>query len=406
MLDRERINGYGEWSRHRFPLGKFSERAGDFVTKTRERLFGKEVKAIYGIPVGQAHLTRYFTPEFFAALDIPAQLNLCAIAQNLVAKEKRNPGASTRDSLRLNKGRVVIRTDHASDFAIPWLFNFDERATAITGSELLMARLLTGGVDVDQEFTHLSYEDENIPLFLQEDRTPNLLHEIFDKLPNPIPQGSVLTFTNGQYVLEATVLPIPENFVVPQLSFVGAKERSNLDRNLRRAKATGGRILVVFKDGQQGLVQGFAQADPASGFDIFELVDAEKRKVKNINGLPTDIKALPPTEPGRAQIVLLPIKGNIEGFIRGATDAIIKGTPPPPIPNTHGVYGIDIVESGYSASQAGVVPVDFRHDGSNHEKAKTVLEWYKKDKPRYLEYVRNNAIMPIQPVAIRVIKRT
>ncbi len=296
----------------------------------------------------------------------------------------------------LKDGGVIILTDHARDFAMPGFLDYDEDAQLITGSETLVAAILENGDGLDP-YTHVRYNRQQVPLFRRDGSTLPL-HQIFDTMPNPVPPKTSFQFHNRRYLLDAKVLPIPAKFTVPQLSLIGPAENNNLDRITRDARPDGGRIVVAFKKEHAGLANGFIRAK--GNDEVYELLEPGKKRAKRKNGNLVRRSSVEEVKPGQIQYVLIPINGDVEDYVRQNTARI--GLDRPPMAKTIAVFGIDVVESGRAGSEANLVPINFRQDLDSHVPGETILDWYSHDHNRYLQYVRENSIMPVQPVVIKV----
>lgn len=427
MIDREREIQSLEKQQRRHPIRRAADVVGEVFISARERaLPPRYPEATYAFPDRQKNLTKYYSPDFFAPFPNPAGLNLYRIAQERVAKARQNGTAAydaARDTRKYKSGRAIVRTEHAGDLAKPGFLNFDERSYRAAGFEVLFSEILKGGhLEQDEPvFKHVAYGDSEPVELFREDGSSILLHELFGPqgpFPNPIPEGSVVRFFDGEYVLEATVLPVGKekdeegritdvDNIIPQLCLIGPAEKSNLDVVMTRARKRGGRILVVYKEGHEGLAGAFVQPDPGYT-DVYELLDEDKKKVKRVNGQLPRSRSLPAIRPGNLQVVLMPIKGKIETTVRGETDA-----PSILLTATVAVYGIDVVEKGTGTASERLVPIRFKKDRvyeGEQVDPNTLLAWQKRGKEnrhdplflQFLDYVRANAIMPVQPVMISV----
>lgn len=377
---------------------KFEEFLNQWAQRSR-------VEIVYCLPIAKHNLVKYFNKDFFVALPNPLSIDpedLEETTWRLVSRlnrESSDPDRYKKACEFTSCGRVEIRADYSYLFSHEYL-NTDERTIAVVGTNFLMSTILRRFFDSSFKgivFKHLRYQHE-------EDRVEVEIPLVFNALPNPLPSGSVLQFLSNEYILEAKVMPIPENLSVPQLCLIGPQEYSYLPRLLADTQDLEKRLFVVFKEGHEGLIDGLIQQ--SSGLDVINLIEEEL--VDRVNGELSEWGSLDwyPPRKGIVQMVTMPIGGQIEKFIRSGVDGLHAES----ICNwldyffrerlISTVLGIDVIETGKSSSEHSLVPINFRD--LNFVKGEEILKCYREARGRYLDYVRANAIMPVQPVAVQL----
>lgn len=392
MINRERELRYLENQQRRHVVQKGAEKFGEVVATAWQTIHppaGLEIG--YAFPDRQGNVTKWYSPEFFSYFPNPFNLDLYKISQDRVEKAKQNGKAvydPKRDSRRYRDGRVVVRTEHVSELVKPGYLNCEGRLIRVGVSDRFFSEILRGGQTLDKNvptFRRMAYEGQEIDL-LREGGNSILVHEQFGTnslLPSPLPEGAVIKFFDAEdkYMLEVIVLPIHKEFLPAHVGLLGPAEKNRLDAVMTRARRKGGRILVVYKEGYEGVVNGFIQPD--SGVtDVYE-VEEDKRTVKTFNGQPALSKSLPATKPGNLQVVTMSYKGKIETLVRGEIDV------PEILPGADGVYGVDVIELGNASAAEKLVPIHFRNDEANHVSGDRVLAWQEEYKAYYLEYLKS-----------------
>lgn len=392
MVNPDRETRFRQHQQRRSPVTKGAESLGEAVAAAWRTVHPQaETEYVYVFPDRQANVTKWYSPALFSYFPNPLNLDLYRISQDRVEKAGQNGKAvynAKRDARRYGRGRAVVRTEHVSELVKPGYLNSDDRVIRVGGLDGVVSEIWKGGHSLEANipiFRKMVYEGNERELFTEDGR-PVLLHEQFGLngiLPSPLPEGATVQFFDGQgnSILEATALPIPKELVPTHEGFIGPEEKNNLDAVMIKAREKGGRILVVYKVGKEGIIDGFIQADPGVT-DVYE-VDEDKKTVKKLNGKQAPSISLPPVRPGNLQVVEMSIKGKIETFVRGETDA------PEVLPGAAGVYGIDEIELGNSSAAEKLVPVHFRDDGAAHVNGSIILAWQREYKAGYSEYLKS-----------------
>lgn len=408
MIDERKEFAYSAHLEARPTVKKLVDWGGSVLTKKADEVFHSAEKGapvvVMGIPAWNENLSKYFSPEFFQAyLDIYNPLHLTGdelyeYVKKFTDGQKKGAYVS-KPKVIASGGQVgLMRFDHARELARSGFLGYGERALRITGLELVMAEVFLGS----EGFNHLMFDgDSGRPLGKR-----TLINDLFDTLPKPLPVGSVIEIFNKEHIYRLTVLPIVgkydngEDFKTPYFALLGTKDHGNLTRARYEARMGGQRIVVFYKDGQQPLARAFTK--PQEYTDFIELTDDEKWTVTYLNGKKASDVSLPPIKIGRLQIVGIPIKGKVETFIVDEMDAVRRGVCR--VPDVFAIFGLDTVERGITASDHGLIPVDFRSDGDIEVNGDRILGWHKNNNILYDGYLKENAIMPVQPVGAQVLE--
>ncbi len=418
----QQTRGYGERFTKSIVVAR--ERASSSFQAARERaeqllerLVERKPKFSYVFPE-RGRLKSYFQyEEVFTHLPNPFRLDLPTRFQAHFRKKER--GMVSKDSPDIDND-ILLESMHARDVARAAVASENQQCVYITGFEAVVSEIMkrAGTAEKKGAFTHLEFADIKLPLARQ-DGSAELVHKIFDRLPKPLPEGSSLRFVSKDRALEVTVLPVPKESVekirLAYLCLLGSQHIADgsLSEVLNDARKNRKRVVVVYKEGDEGIVHSFVQPHPGTEnvgpTDIYEILP-DKDRVVRVNGrsaknfaIPVLSKKSPGQENHQAmQVIVVPVDGSIEYYIAGKK----------PLPsvitrdNTEiaAVVGIDAVEKGETMMREGVdvMPLDFRGRMAKFFRPAHIRELYRRDdKGKFYQYVRLASIIPIHLVAVR-----
>lgn len=377
-------------------VGATQETAGGILGRlTSSDRVAEQPRFSYGLPLRGRFGPYFDDPSVLTAIENLYGSDLIDGIKNLVTKERENREGKTifdASSDTLIRQDVLFRVGHSRDLAREAVLSDRENSLRFTGLEALMSEVLkrVGRSGMGSEFTEIQVGNKRISL-MNEDGSLALLPDIFDNLRKPIPAGTHLRIVGSDRVLDVTILPTPSGFKKPYVCLLGSPKAENgsLSKVMVKSKARQQRVVVVYKQGDEGLVRAFIQ--PSDDTDVVEVLP-EKRRVDRVNGA-VSAYHLPVVLPRTNQVVLMPVAGQIESYVSR------KLPLPLDIPDTAAVFGIDVVQSGRSMMMEGIVPIEFRK-GRIFVPAKQIRDWYGKKIDKFHSYVRRTSIMPVHMIAV------
>jgi hypothetical protein len=303
---------------------------------------------------GSPHFKQYYTPEFFAALPIGDPAVVQFMTEDLIQRVESpvlDVHRTTNEPATDIRGQYRVSVERAETIARDYL---RELLSTIRTSEVKAGQtLLVTSIDLllssyfgKGDFRAVAFGDQQIP-------KDGKLKTIEDKLA-ALSRGDNFKIINGRRSINVTLLPIPEatdHFKHPRFCLIGPKEEGvdKFEQGLEKVRKSNKRVVFEVKRNQLELSTAFLMeygpdrmVVTEQGTEDYKIWDGKQWTYSDI---------LPDQKRGNLEFMVSIRGGNVDGYIRRERNSLRKEK------DKAGVFGIDVVQTGGSLRQNGLVEI-------------------------------------------------